>query len=95
VALGVTAAWAPAAALARLLGAADGQRARALFPLSPRHQAEHEQLVTAVRGELGEEAFAAGWAAGRVLSVDELVEETLDLLETFPAHAERPPPAGR
>ena len=87
IALGVTAAWAAPAALARLLGAADAQRARALFPLSPRHQAAYEQLVAAVRRDLGEEAFAAGWAAGRALSVDELVREVLGLLQACPAES--------
>jgi predicted ATPase/DNA-binding XRE family transcriptional regulator len=87
IALGVTAAWATAATLARLLGAADAQRARASFPLSPRHQAGHDRLVAGVRTELGEDAFAAGWAAGRALSVDELVEETLAALAACPADA--------
>jgi non-specific serine/threonine protein kinase len=98
VVVGVSAAWAPAPVLARLLGAADAQRARASFPLSPRHQAAYDQLVAAVRGNLGDEAFAASWAAGCALSVDQIVEEALALLEVPPTEddgLESPPQAPR
>jgi hypothetical protein len=40
--------------------------------------AEHESHVAAARAALGEEAFAAAWAAGRVLWLDEAVALALD-----------------
>jgi hypothetical protein len=39
----------------------------------PDHHAGHEQVVRAMRAALGEEAFAAAWAEGRVLPLDEAV----------------------
>jgi tetratricopeptide (TPR) repeat protein len=56
---------------ARLLGAADALREDLDVVLSPGDQAEHERQVAALRSALAETAFAAAWAAGRVLSPEQ------------------------
>jgi predicted ATPase/DNA-binding SARP family transcriptional activator len=50
---------------AQLFGAAQALREAIGAPLPPVHRAEHERNVAAVRGMLGEAAFAAAWAEGR------------------------------
>ena len=50
--------------------------------------------MATLRAALGEDAFAASWAAGRALSLDQLVEEALAALQTSPPGADglqRPP----
>ena len=42
-------------------------------PLPPGECAEHDRSVAAVRTALGAEAFAADWAKGRAISLDEAV----------------------
>ena len=41
-------------------------------PLPPAELAEHDRSVAAARAGLGEEAFAAAWAAGRAMSLEEV-----------------------
>jgi predicted ATPase/DNA-binding SARP family transcriptional activator len=50
---------------ARLFGAVDTLREEIGASLSPADRDEHERLAAAARAALGEEAFAAAWAAGR------------------------------
>jgi hypothetical protein len=66
--------------LVRLLGAIDALRAAACLRLSPYQQARYGELVAAVRTTLGEDAFAAGWAAGRALAPADLVLVALAVL---------------
>jgi hypothetical protein len=40
-------------------------------------QADHDRAAAAGRGALGDEAFAAAWAAGRAVPLDRLVDEEL------------------
>jgi predicted ATPase/DNA-binding SARP family transcriptional activator len=54
-----------AARAARLFGAVDTLREEIGASLSPADREEHERLAGAARVRLGEEAFAAAWAAGR------------------------------
>jgi DNA-binding CsgD family transcriptional regulator len=82
----VSSTRAPAETLARLLGAIDVLAARVGLPLSPRQQAGHDQAVATVRAALGEDAFAAAWAAGRALPLDDARAEALAAVQ--------PPPAG-
>jgi tetratricopeptide (TPR) repeat protein len=56
---------------ARLLGAASTLRETHGPPVPPIDRADWEQQVAAVRVALGEEAFAAAWAAGRAMSLEE------------------------
>ena len=58
---------------ARLFGAAEGLRQAMGALLPPVHRAEHDRSVAAVRTALGEGAFAAAWAEGRAMSLDEVV----------------------
>jgi tetratricopeptide (TPR) repeat protein len=67
---------------ARLFGAAEGLRQAMGTPLPPAERAEHDRSVAAVRTALGAEPFAAAWAEGRALSLEEAcayaLEEVLD-----------------
>ena len=63
---------------ARLLGASEGIREAIGAPLPPADHDEHEETVTTLRAELGEEAFAAGWTEGRAMSMEEAVEYALE-----------------
>jgi hypothetical protein len=62
----------------RLLGAAEALREWVGVPLPPTEQANYELLVAAIHAALGEEAFAAAWAAGRALSLEDAVSLALD-----------------
>jgi non-specific serine/threonine protein kinase len=61
---------------ARLWGAADALR-EAIGAPPPRHAARAQDAIAATRRELGEEAFATAWAAGRALSLADAVSEAL------------------
>jgi predicted ATPase/DNA-binding CsgD family transcriptional regulator/transcriptional regulator with XRE-family HTH domain len=69
---------------ARLFGAAEGLREVVGAPLTAWQRERHEGSVAAARAALGGPAYAAAWAAGRALSLEEVVAE---------ADAEIPPPA--
>lgn len=62
---------------ARLLGAgtALGEEIGLAFPASG--LAEHEQILQAVRQHLGEQSFAAAWAAGAALGMDQAIAVAL------------------
>jgi predicted ATPase/class 3 adenylate cyclase/uncharacterized protein HemY len=61
---------------ARLFGAAEASQE--LFRLSPADRADHDRDVAAVRAALGEAAFAAAWAAGRAITMEQALAEALD-----------------
>jgi predicted ATPase len=63
---------------ARLLAAAAGQRDAIGAPLSPVDRADHENRVAAARAALGQDGFAAAWAEGRALTLQEAVARTLE-----------------
>ena len=60
---------------ARLGGAADALRERAGTAVPSYNRPGHERIVARARAGLGEDAFAAAWAAGRALPWDEAVAE--------------------
>ena len=62
---------------ARLLGAAEGIREAVAAPLPPSERAEVDGYSAAVRAELEEEAFAAVWAEGRKMSMEEAINFAL------------------
>jgi predicted ATPase/class 3 adenylate cyclase len=70
---------------ARLFGVAEALRAAIGAPLPPAEHAEHERFHSAGRAALGEEAFAAAWAAGRVLSLEQAVAYALEQPDPLPA----------
>jgi non-specific serine/threonine protein kinase len=79
---------------ARLLGAAEAMRGLALLHYI---RADHELALTAARANLGEAAFAAAWAAGRALPLEEAIGEALSAAEPespAAAIAQRPAVAG-
>jgi hypothetical protein len=43
----------------------------------PSDRADYERQVAAISAVLGEEAFAAAWAAGRAMSLDEGIAHAL------------------
>ncbi|MGH2390121.1 MAG: tetratricopeptide repeat protein, partial [Chloroflexota bacterium] len=68
---------------ARLGGAAERLRAVLGTPLPPALHGGHELAARAMRDALGESAFAAAWAEGQSLGLDEAVALALE------GHAER------
>jgi hypothetical protein len=63
---------------ARLLGAAAALRVELAYPLHPRWLADIERAVAATQATLGEEAWAAAYAAGSALSPEEAIAEALE-----------------
>ena len=79
-------AWAleqPACA-ARLCGAAEQARAAVGEPVWAEDRASHEALLARTRVVLGEEGYAAAWAAGQGASAEQLTSEALALLAASP-----------
>jgi hypothetical protein len=46
-------------------------------PIHPVYRADYEQAVTVARTELDEETFASIWAAGRAMTLEQIVNEAL------------------
>jgi non-specific serine/threonine protein kinase len=70
---------------ARLCGAAEALRETIGAPV-PRFRGQHERAMGLARAALGEQAFAAAWAAGRQLSPQDAVNEARsELADTAPA----------
>lgn len=59
---------------AQLLGAAESLRQKIGAPLTPVDRVDYERDVEAARRALGEEAFAAAWAEGRAMELEQAVE---------------------
>src|SRR5262249_11427118 len=63
---------------ARLFSAAAALREELGAPLPLAEQAEHERQVASVRAAIGEERWAAAWAEGRALPLEQLVPRVLE-----------------
>jgi predicted ATPase/DNA-binding NarL/FixJ family response regulator len=63
---------------ARQLGAAEALRETIGAPVPPVARPDHEATMQAARATMGEGAFAAAWAAGKALSIEQAVAEALD-----------------
>ena len=74
---------------ARLLGAADGVRAEAGFPIWGARLTRFEKLTTSVRDSLDSEAFATSWADGRALGFDAALEAALRVVRRAANAAEQ------
>src|SRR5262249_10938159 len=78
---------------ARLLATGAQQRAATGTVLAPATQEVIDQDVAAVRAALGAEAFAAAWAAGAVMTLEQAIadalreEEPPDVAAGEPAHS--------
>jgi predicted ATPase len=71
---------------ARLWGAAEALREALGTPLPPVERADHEHSVAASRTALGEEPFAAAWAEGRTMTLEQiLAAQGLATLPTTPS----------
>jgi tetratricopeptide (TPR) repeat protein len=62
---------------ARVWGAAERLRQAIGCRPAPAARATYERAMASARAQLGEEAFAAAWAAGRVLTLEQAVAEAL------------------
>ena len=60
---------------ARLLGAAEALRVRGRVTNDPFNQGDPQALIVRVREQLGEASFAAAWAEGECLSLDQAVAD--------------------
>jgi len=63
---------------ARLWGAAERLRQAIGCRPAPAARATYERALAASRAQLGEEAFAAAWAEGNAMSLEQAIEEALD-----------------
>jgi predicted ATPase/transcriptional regulator with XRE-family HTH domain len=68
----------------RLLAAASALRTAMGAPLNPKDTARYTQALAALRAALGEDGYAAAWADGRALPLDEAVALALEGTETPP-----------
>jgi tetratricopeptide (TPR) repeat protein len=73
----LAAAASSAAQAARLCGAAEALREQIGAPLSPAARTRLEAVIAAARTALGENTFAAAWAEGRALPLDQAVTAAL------------------
>jgi tetratricopeptide (TPR) repeat protein len=62
----------------RLFGAAAALREMGGWPLAPVYRSEYERQVASARDTLGETAFAAAWAVGRAMTLQEAVACALE-----------------
>jgi predicted ATPase/DNA-binding CsgD family transcriptional regulator len=61
----------------RLLGASDALRETLGYRPLAAEQADHDRCVAAVRAGLGETAFAAAWAEGRTMTLEQAIDDAL------------------
>jgi len=61
----------------RLFGAEEALREAIAVPLTPIERAEHDHAITATRSELGAKAFAAAWAEGRAMTLEQAIDYAL------------------
>jgi len=62
----------------RLLGTVETLRAAVGAPLPPRERIAQDRLVVAMRAAIGADAFAAAWAAGGALSLEQAIALALE-----------------
>lgn len=74
---------------AHLLAGEQALREARGMALPPNHWDARTQAIALLRGELGEAAFAAYWAAGHSLSADRLVDEARAMAETLATETNR------
>jgi hypothetical protein len=75
---GVAGGWGDVERAARLWGAAEALREAIGAPLPPNLTPYHDGLVAAIRAGADEEAWAAAWAAGRALPLEEAIAAALE-----------------
>jgi predicted ATPase/Tfp pilus assembly protein PilF len=75
---GVSSVHGQAALAARLYGAAELIREAIGSPRIPVARAEYERMVAATRAQLDQNMFAAAWAEGRAISLEQAVSDALE-----------------
>jgi len=75
---GVVAAQSQPERAARLLAAVEAWYVMNNAQLEPADRADYDRILAEVRAQLGEDAFAAAWEAGRALPLEQAIEEALD-----------------
>jgi predicted ATPase len=65
-----------AEAAAQLLGTVEGIRESLGITLPPRQRARHERRVAAIRAALDQEVFAAAWARGKAMTIEDAIAYT-------------------
>ena len=63
---------------ARLFGAAEALRETLGAPLFPSHLNHYQQGVAAARAQLDDKTFAAAWAEGRAMTLEQAIAYALD-----------------
>ena len=63
---------------ARLFGAVENLDASIYFEMSAKERAEHDHAIATARAALGEEAFAAAWAEGRMMAMEQAIAFALE-----------------
>jgi predicted ATPase/DNA-binding SARP family transcriptional activator len=80
----VAAARGQAERAARLFGAAETVRETARAPLRLFERPDYDRHVAAARAALIEDAFAAAWAEGRAIGLEQAIQDALDFSEPDP-----------
>jgi tetratricopeptide (TPR) repeat protein len=75
---GLVAAQGQSRRAAVLFGAVTALRAALNTPMWPAERVEYERHITAVRAQLDEATFAAAWAEGRAMTLEQALAEALD-----------------
>jgi predicted ATPase len=75
---------------ARLFGAAAALRDAINAPLPPFERALHKRYFPAARTQLDAEAFAAAWAEGQMMTLEEAMAAARSADSELPAHPQRP-----
>ena len=83
---------------ARLCGAAEALRKANGTPIPPVYRADYERMVTDTRKQLGEQAFAATWAQGQAMTLDQVLAAQREMsiaepVSTISPVSQPPPPA--
>ena len=65
----------------RLWGAADALREAMGTLIPPVYRADYDRSVAAARTQLGEQAFAAAWAEGRTMPLEQVIDDALKMLK--------------
>jgi hypothetical protein len=77
---------------ARLLGSAEVLRDAIALPLQPPDRAEHDRIVAAARAQLDKSTFAAAWAEGRSMTLEQAIAYALEGSEVDPVTSIAAPP---
>lgn len=67
---------------ARLLGAAEALRKTTGVLVSTADRGEYERHVSSARAGLEEKVFAAAWAEGRAISLEQVIEYARSVLDS-------------